>query len=214
MRKILFLLLFVVLLLCLPLCAHAWEWTIDSAGTLTISGTGEVADFDSASATPWYGKTIKKVVVQEGITELGSYAFRNCTALTAVTLPDSLTVLGESAFEGCKALQTVTFGTGLRSVGGYAFLDCTALTGVYITDVNAWCSVDFPAYSSSPMYYAQALYVNGAPISGTLDLTDSVTKIPKYAFYGCTGITDLLFFPELMEFRPLTHKYEKNDANV
>ena len=191
MRKFLFFLFCICLLLSLPLCAHAWEWDLDSAGTLTISGTGAVADFDFASATPWYGKTIKTVVVQEGITELGSYAFRNCTKLTSVTLPNSLQVLGVSAFEGCTALKTVTIGTGLRSVGGYAFLDCTKLSGVYITDVNAWCNAEFPAYSSSPMYYAKALYVNGAPISGTLELSNGVTKIPKYAFYGCAGITAL-----------------------
>ena len=191
MRKVLFSLLMLLVLITIPVCTHAWEWNIDAAGTLEISGSGPVEDFGSASETPWYGKTVRKVVVCEGITELGSYAFRNCTALKEATLPDSLTTLGVSAFEGCTALSHVNIGTGLHTVKEYAFQDCTALTGVYIRDIAAWCGVDFPAYSSSPMYYAKELYVDGKVLSGILEIPAGVTGISKYAFYGCEGITEL-----------------------
>ena len=191
MRKLLFTAVLLLLLMALPVCAHAWEWDLDSAGTLKITGSGAVENFESASATPWSGKVIKNVVVSEGITSLGNYAFRNYTKLTSVTLPDSLVTLGVSAFEGCSALKTVTFGTGLRTVKEYAFQDCTALTGVYIRDLSAWCAISYADYSSSPMYHAKALYVDGQLLSGTLELSSGVTKIPKYAFYGCTGITSI-----------------------
>lgn len=195
MRKLLCMAVLLLILMALPVCAHAWDWSIDSAGTLNITGTGAVEDFESAAAAPWSGKVIKNVVVSEGITGLGSYAFRGCTKLTSVTLPDSLTTLGVSAFEGCTALKTVTVGSGLRTVAQYAFLDCSALTGVYITDVDAWCKVDFVDYSSSPMYYAKALYVDRKLLSGNLRLSSGVTKIPQYAFYGCAGIT-ALYLPD------------------
>lgn len=191
MRKILFTAVLLLVLLTLPVCARAWEWTLDDAGALEISGTGAVEDFSSASDAPWYGQIVRQVVIHEGITEIGSYAFRSCTKLTSVTLPDSLEAIGVSAFEGCSALKTITVGTGLRSVEEYAFQDCTALTGVYITDADAWCRVNFASYNSSPMYYAKALYLNGQPISGVLELSAGVTKVPKYAFYGCEGITEL-----------------------
>jgi len=189
MRKLLCMAALLIILMALPVCAHGWEWSLDEAGTLEITGRGAEEDFDSAAETPWYGKTVYAVVVQEGITEIGSNAFRSCTKLTAVTLPDSLQRVGMSAFEGCSRLKTVTVGTGLRTVEQYAFLDCSALTGVYITDVDAWCQADFVDYSSSPMYYAQTLYVNGLSVSGVLQPGNSVTRIPKYAFYGCEAIT-------------------------
>ena len=195
MRKLIFTALILFLFMALPVSAHAWEWTIDSAGTLEITGTGPVEDFESAAATPWSGKTVKTVIVHEGITELGGNAFRSCTKLTSVTLPNSLETIGISAFEGCSGLKTVTFGTGLRTVERYAFQDCTGLTGVYITDLAAWCAISYADYSSSPMYHAKALYVNGTLLGGTLEITPGVTKIPKYAFYGCTGIT-ALYLPD------------------
>ena len=191
MRKLLLTVILIMFLMALPVCAHAWEWTLDSDGTLEISGSGAVEDFDAASATPWYGKTVKQVIVHEGITALGRNAFRNCNRMCTATLPNSLEKLGVSTFEGCSALKTVTFGTGLRTMEAYAFQDCTALTGVYITDIRAWCAVEVPAYNSSPMYYAKMLYVNGQPLSGRLEIPSGVTKIPKYAFYGCEGITEL-----------------------
>ena len=191
MKRVFYMLLMLLLFMALPVCAHAWEWSLDDAGVLKITGTGPVEDFSSAADTPWYGKAVRQVVIHEGITELGSYAFRNCNKLTAVTLPDSLTTLGVSAFEGCSSLKTLSVGTGLRTVKQYAFLDCSALTGVYITDVDAWCMAEFVDYSSCPMYYAQALYVDGLPLTGVLELSPGVTKIPKYAFYGCTGLTQL-----------------------
>ena len=191
MRKLICMATLLIILMVLPVCAHGWEWTLDEMGTLEITGSGPVEDFGSAANTPWHGKTVNQVVVHEGITELGDYAFRSCTKITDVTLPHSLVRVGVSAFEGCSKLKTVTFGTGLRTVEQYAFLDCTALTGVYISNVDAWCQADFVDYSSSPMYYAQALYVDGVSVSGQLRLGDSVTKIPKYAFYGCAGITDV-----------------------
>ena len=191
MRKLLLSAILIVILMAFPVCAHAWEWSLDSKGTLEISGSGAVEDFDAASATPWYGKTVKQVIVHEGITALGRNAFRNCNRMSAATLPNSLEKLGVSCFEGCSALKTVTFGTGLRTIEAYAFQDCTAMTGVYITDIRAWCAVEVPAYNSSPMYYAKMLYVNGQPLAGRLEIPSGVTKIPKYAFYGCEGITEL-----------------------
>ena len=191
MRKFICMAALVIILMALPVCAHGLEWTLDEMGTLELTGSGPVEDFGSAAETPWYGRTINQVIIHEGITELGDYAFRSCTKITAVILPNSLVRVGVSAFEGCSKLKTVTFGTGLRTVEQYAFLDCSALEGVYITDVDAWCQGDFSDYSSSPMYYARALYVDGKPLSGTLRLSPGVTKIPKYAFYGCASLTSL-----------------------
>ena len=121
-------------------------------GVLTISGEGAMDSYDKASAQPWYKERAKitSVVVEDGITEIGSFAFygltnlnsvsiadsvtkiggyvfKNCAALTAIQLPDKLDSIGESAFYGCSGLSEISFPVSLKSIGGYAFSRCTGI---------------------------------------------------------------------------------------
>lgn len=121
-------------------------------GILTISGKGAMDSYDKASAQPWYKDRaqITSVVVEDGITEIGSfsfygltnlnsvsiadsvtkiggYAFKNCTALTAVQLPNEFESIGESAFYGCSGLSEIIFPAGLKAIGGYAFSRSTGI---------------------------------------------------------------------------------------
>ena len=121
-------------------------------GVLTISGKGAMDSYDKASAQPWYKERaqITSVVVEDGITEIGSfafygltnlnsvsiadsvtkiggYAFKNCAVLTAIQLPDKLDSIGESAFYGCSGLSEISFPVSLKSIGGYAFSRCTGI---------------------------------------------------------------------------------------
>ncbi len=95
-------------------------WTLDNTGTLTISGNGAMKDYNAYSPNslldaspwgPWTGLSVKKVVIGDGVTHIGDFAFYKCTRLTSVTIPDSVT-----------------------SIGGYAFYNCTGLTSVSIPD--------------------------------------------------------------------------------
>ncbi len=107
-------------------------WTLDSAGTLTISGNGQMynnsyiwdsdAQFYRTSA-PWgkYYQTIQAAVLEDGVTSIGSYAFRDCIALTSLTIPDSVTSIGYYAFYGCTSLTSVTIPDSVTSIGDYAF---------------------------------------------------------------------------------------------
>ncbi len=171
-RKLLALLLCLALLLTvlpqLALDAHAFETEGDCSakdaalnwsyadGTLTITGTGDMADYD-AGFQPWqvYQKEIRQLSLPEGLTRIGSEAFYGCTALTSVSLPENLTeigdrafgrcealtelslgnavtLLGEGAFEGCKGIKTLTLGTGLEDIGADCFRGCEALSTVMI----------------------------------------------------------------------------------
>ena len=67
-------------------------WTLDSEGVLTISGSGDMYDYDYPSA-PWYGSKsrVKSAVIADGVTSIGSTALEGCTSLTSVTIPDSVT---------------------------------------------------------------------------------------------------------------------------
>ena len=98
--------------LIVAICATTLAWRcgsnatytyVESTGTLTISETGAMKDYDLDNRPPWYNycSSIKKVVINNGVTSIGSYAFYNCTKLTSVTIPNSVTSIGESAFDDC-----------------------------------------------------------------------------------------------------------------
>lgn len=82
---------------------------------------------------------LKKVVIPDNITSIGSAAFSSCTGLTSVTIPDSVTSIGNSAFDGCSGLTSVTIGTGIMSIGRYAFYEINYI--VLIFEGNAPDSV-------------------------------------------------------------------------
>ncbi len=77
-------------------------WTLSDDGTLTISGT-EMLDYSYTNYAPWYSQRgkIKKVVIENGVTNIGNRAFYRCSSLTSVTIPNSVTSIGSFAFYGC-----------------------------------------------------------------------------------------------------------------
>lgn len=78
-------------------------------GTLTITGSGAMADYDGLNlVAPWQDSVIATVVL-EGVTYIGAFAFYNCTSLASVTIPGSVTSVGTQAFMNCAFLKSVTF---------------------------------------------------------------------------------------------------------
>ena len=118
-------------------------WTLDRDGLLTVSGTGEMADYDNADDVPWhsYLSLVTSVVIQNGVETVGKNAFQSCTNLASVTLPaQGLTSVGDVAFYHCDALAaitypeapaTVTLPEGVEDIGDNAFGFC-ALTTFHI----------------------------------------------------------------------------------
>ncbi len=113
--------------------ALSWSYTKDNA-TLVISGAGEMADFENADAVVWADirSSVEKLVVSEGITSVGNYAFYLMTALTEVTLPSSLTVIGDYGFGYSSALKSVSIPAGVTKLGKGAFEACGALQSIYV----------------------------------------------------------------------------------
>ena len=112
-------------------------------------------------------------------------------------IPDdgSVTSIGDSAFYECDGLTEISIPDGVTSIGDHAFYNCTGLNAVYITNIAAWCEVDFDGVyfvgvSSNPLYYAHNLYLNGELVT-ELIIPDGVTSIGDYAFSGCTGLTSI-----------------------
>ncbi len=173
-------------------------WVLDSEGTLTISGTGDMGNITRMGQL-WdhYDNSIKTVIIEDGVTSIGekvfascesltsitipdsvttieSRAFDDCSSLTSITIPDSVTSIGSSAFESCSSLTTITIPDNVTSIGEYAFYDCSSLTSITIPDsVTTIENCAFDRCSSLT----------------SITISDSVTSIDSDAFDRCSSLT-------------------------
>ncbi len=162
---------------------------------------GRNLEYDSSSSpfSPFYDiTTLIEVTIGENVTNLGSYLFRHCTGLEAVTIPMKVTIL-YGTFQSCHALADITLPEGLTSMD-YAFYDCTALEEVAIPStvtsaVNAFdgCTklkkvklLEGVSEISNYMFYQCSSLTE-------IDLPSSIGKVGNYAFYQCTSLERLNF---------------------
>ena len=145
---------------------------------MTISGKGAMANYQSTIDIPWnpYMDYVKTVVIEDGVTSIGSSAFYRCTSLASITIPDSVTSIGSSAFYGCTSLTNIIIPTS-ASIGSYAFYGNTSLQTATIPESvtkigdNAFAKCDsltiLGSYDSAAFDYAYNNSVKFVQISGT-----------------------------------------------
>lgn len=113
-----------------------------------------------------------------------------------VTIPDmishngmiyTVTAIDPAAFMDCASLTSISIPSSVTSIGEHAFACCTALDSVDISDLSAWCSIDFGSETANPCYHAHHLYLNGEEIADLM-IPDQVDTINSYAFSGCSSI--------------------------
>ena len=197
-------------------CGDNLTWSFDtSTNTLTISGTGAMSDYSSSSSVttaPWkaYANTMRTVVIDNGVTSIGKYAFYNCSGLTSVTISDSVTSIGDSAFRGCNSLMEMTLpfvgktasSTGYSGVFGYIFGYKTSSS----SSAQSGCVFQiYPDYQYYHYYIPTSLrkvtitkatkiqynaFYNCSFLM-EIHLPDSVTSISNYAFYNCAGLISI-----------------------
>lgn len=113
----------------IPVAADAAQgWALQD-GTLIITVQGAMQDYTSARETPWFSDRadIRKIVVQNGVTSIGDYAFYGCENVTSVTLPGTVTQIGKLAFYGCKGLTSLELPESVAVVKDYAFAKASGL---------------------------------------------------------------------------------------
>ena len=143
-------------------------WTLYDSGTLVISGTGNMIDFDYSSSflgsieIPWedYRDLIKSVVIEEGVTSIGNGAFYRCKMLQSVEIPDSMESIHESAFQYCEQLKSITIPSGVKIIERNAFQDCTVLSDISFPETGV--VVEYAAFDNCPALEGYQLpeYVN------------------------------------------------------
>lgn len=164
-------------------CSSTITWAVTSDGVLTLSGSGTTPDYvfnDETKLPPWreYLSFIKKVVVSEGITQLGWYNFAQCRSLTDVVLPSTLTHLGYGTFVDCDGLKTIVLPDGIRQLGWDVFYNCSNLK--YVT---------LPAGLELVGYHT----FYGCTSLTTITIPASLTTIPRNCFKNCIYLEKVYF---------------------
>ena len=150
-------------------------WKLDADGTLNISGTGAMKDYDYFdNRSPVYGNSsVKKVVIEDGVTSIGKYAFCNCTSLISITIPDSVTSIEFAAFNNCSSLTSITIPDSVTSIGKYAFEWCNKLSSITLS--NNITSIGSSAF-------------RGCTSLTSITIPDSVTSIGDSVFERCSNL--------------------------
>ena len=156
-------------------------WKLYADGTLNISGTGAMKDYtnynSSDSQSPVFGNdTIKNVVIEDGVTSIGNYAFWSCSSLTSITIPKSVTSIGDRAFYNCSSLTSITIPKSVTSIGANAFERCSSLTSITIPD--------------SVISIGASVFEECRNLS-SITLSNNITSIGTFAFYNCSGLTSI-----------------------
>lgn len=144
-------------------CGDDLTWCLDDAGTLTVSGTGDMA---TSSAPPWeeWKDQIINIIIEPGVTSISEYAFYTYENIKTLTVPESINAIGYCAFAGCANLESV-----------------------YISNLTAWCNTYFGYEYANPLRNSADLYLNGELVT-KLVIPDDVSRVANYAFYGCESL--------------------------
>ena len=123
------------------------SWTLDSEGTLTISGNGKMADYNEYSGGPWAGDKVKNVSIENGATSIGAHAFYDCDSLTSITIPNSVTSIGDYAFSWCSSLESAYFRGNAPDIWLNTFSRCKSTFCIYyVPGTSGW--TDSSAYNA------------------------------------------------------------------
>ena len=155
-------------------------WTLTKAGTLTVSGSGAIPDFSSIEEQSWSANSsqIRKVVIGEGVTSIGSCAFWNCGVLSA-EIASSVTAIGNSAFRG-SSIISVTIPSSVKTIGDSAFRECRGLTSVTVSEGVE--TIDQNAFRACTSLESIALPA-------------SIGEVGAGAFFQCTAMKSAAFAP-------------------
>ena len=124
------------------------------------------------------------------VTGISDSAFSGCTSITSITLPNNLINIGSYAFSGCNNLMSITIPENVISIDKNAFQYCFNLTSVYVTNLTAWCNIEFDNSYANPLSYANNMYINYM-LAKDITIPEGLTSIGKYTFYNCVSLTDV-----------------------
>ncbi len=220
MKKKIFAVLALAFLLALSMAPAAWSavvdsgecgaegdnvtWVLDDTNTLTISGTGVMADYTYTKNTehpPYdaYLGQINKIIIEDGVTHIGNSAFSGCIGLNSITIPDSVTGIGSLAFSNCSNLEEIEIPDSVTEIGDRVFAGCSNLynsiyekikfTGDNPNFVVDYGENDVVLFNKEKTRLIQYLYCYD--YLGSYTIPDSVTEVADYAFYDISLLANV-----------------------
>ena len=169
-------------------CGDKLSWTLDSAGKLTITGTGKMYDYDWENLPPWVDgiQPIKSVVIGNSVTRIGDCAFESHEKLTSVTIGTGVTAIGSYAFESCLALTSVKIPASVTTLGDTPFDRCTSLQSITVDSGNTkFSSADGVLFNKDKTVLLA--YPAGKP--GSYTVPSTVKTLADSAFSGAEKLS-------------------------
>ena len=162
--------------------------------TLYIDGTGTVTGKNGGtSCFKSLSDEIEDVIIADGITEIGAWAFENCTSLKSIVIPSSVTEIGEYAFWRCGSLESITIPDSVTKIGSFAFSECTSLESITIpsgvTEIERWC-------------------FSGCTSLKSITIPSSVKEIGSGAFKNCTSLESITIPSSVKEIEEYDYAFE------
>lgn len=187
-------------------CGPNLTWDLTDS-VLIISGTGAMDNFEIWRA-PWYDRytnnisesPVKTVIINNGVTEIGDYAFFHCEKLQSVTIPASVTRIGNFAFSNCQILPSITLPNSLTTLEDYAFSQCDMLQSIHLP--NLLTNIGEHIFAQCTSLTSVTLPQNISRIGScwfydcskltSIEIPSGVTAIEGGAFSGCSSLTNIV----------------------
>jgi len=219
-------------------------WNLNTEGLLTISGTGSMKGYRIDSRAPWsaYSNQIKCIEIQNGVTSIGTYAFRdlknleciqiadsvvkiynlvfiNCSSLKSIIIPDSVTFLGSQCFQGCTNLTEVVLSKNLSELSDYLFYECRNLTKILIPSSVTYMSSGVFADCSS---LREIWFCGDAPeksISFNVFIPQSAKAVVHYPGYNLSWTPEIIksfpgWFSWVAEYPSISTSVNRKNDNL
>ncbi len=229
-------------------CGKNVSYLLDRDGVLTISGQGAMEDYalgyvlldnntvDVQCTHPWieYAGEIRRVVIGEGITHIGKYAFYDQKNMTEITIADSVTDLGDSCFRGCQKLHTLNLPAAAVTLGEDFLLNCSGLQAISVDEHNTkYASENGILYTHDKTELLKCPEAKEGSVgvhTGTVTIGEwsfdkctkvteiilptSVTTIGSFAFSGCTSVESMFLLPNVERIEKSAFRYWQNTQEL
>jgi len=172
-------------------CGDNLTWVLTNGGTLYITGTGDMKNYSSSGA-PWHSvrSKIQKVIIGDGLKNVGEYAFSDCSNLISINIPEGVVSIGKGAFNTCSSLGSVSIPASVLNIADGVFYGCTAIAGIWVNSSNRYYSSD----NYGVLFDKDKTRLMKAPpvkLSGSYVIPNSVVIIDSSAFNSCQRLTKI-----------------------
>lgn len=182
------------------------KWLLDAEGVLTISGSGAMKDYtwtNFVPTTPWYEyrSSITKIVLEDGVTAIGSSAFYKLSHVTSVDISDDVLSFKAYAFASCYKVQTIELPSNLQYIANYCFENCKGLTEITIPEsvaklgdcVFTGCTSLSDVKLPSNMDTLPRGFFSECESLERITLPNSITEFVSYCFRDCSSLKEITF---------------------